>query len=63
MRSSVHAASCVLVETKQAKSDQRGCSGRETDVLVMEAAEVGQGNHLTWVRQLYSSAVRRIFVQ
>ena len=36
----------MLVETNQAESGQQGCSGRETDVLVMKPAEVGQGDAL-----------------
>jgi hypothetical protein len=39
-RSSAHPAPSVLAEAKQAKWGQRGCSGRETEVLVMKAAEI-----------------------
>ena len=58
-----HSAPSVLAEAQRAESGQRGCSGGEAHVLVMEAAEVGQGNHLTCVRQLDSAAVGRIFLQ
>jgi len=42
---------------------KRGCSGRETDVLVMETADVRYGEHLSGGRWLYGSTLRRILVQ
>ena len=53
----------MLVETNQAESGQRGCSGRETDVLVMKPAVVGQGVALTRAGGLDGPARRRILAQ
>ena len=38
-------------------------SGSESHVLVMKAAEVGQGNHLTYVGPLDGPTIRCILVQ
>jgi hypothetical protein len=52
LRSWARSAPSVLAEAQQAESGQQDSSGRETHVLVMQSAEVGQGNHLTCVKWL-----------
>jgi len=63
LRSWAHSAPSAVAEAYQAESGQQGCSGRETDVLVMQPANVGQGDNLAGSRWLYRSAVGRIFLQ
>jgi len=45
------------------RSGQAGCSGGQADVLVMQPAEVGQGDNLTRVGRLDSAAIGSILVR